>query len=211
MKTTTLSNFALLLSIVLITSCTIQKRTFRPGYHVQWHKHYSSTKSPKESIVVNPTVLSYDNQSLIENSTASEVPLNSELLANEDESRFAANTKISQEPVQVTLVNLPKEQRESIGTNMSLVNSIVAKKAPSKNEEEVHEKEGNGGKLQLVALILCILLGLIGVHRFYLGYTGLGILYLLTLGLFGIGWLIDLILLIIPNGLTPKGKTNYKK
>jgi len=27
--------------------------------------------------------------------------------------------------------------------------------------------------------------------------------------LLGIGWLIDIILLIIPNGLTPKGKSNY--
>jgi TM2 domain len=65
------------------------------------------------------------------------------------------------------------------------------------------------GKSQIVAFLLCLLLGLIGIHRFYLGYTGMGILYLLTLGLFGIGWLIDLILLIIPNGLTPKNETRY--
>jgi hypothetical protein len=67
-----------------------------------------------------------------------------------------------------------------------------------------------GGKNQIVALILCIFLGLLGAHRFYLGYTGLGVLYIFTAGLFGIGWLIDLILLIIPRGLTPKGQNNYK-
>ena len=38
----------------------------------------------------------------------------------------------------------------------------------------------------------------------------MGVLYIFTLGLFGIGALIDLILLIIPNGLTPKGKSNYR-
>lgn len=69
--------------------------------------------------------------------------------------------------------------------------------------------EKNTGKLQIVAFLLCFFLGLLGIHRFYLGYTGMGVLYLLTFGLFGIGWLIDLILLIIPNGLTPKGETRY--
>lgn len=69
--------------------------------------------------------------------------------------------------------------------------------------------EKRTGKNQLVAFILCLLFGLLGAHRFYLGYTGLGVLYILTAGLFGIGWLIDLILLIIPRGLTPKGETRY--
>lgn len=67
-----------------------------------------------------------------------------------------------------------------------------------------------GGKSQIVALLLCIFLGYLGVHRFYLGYTGLGVLYIFTLGLFGIGWLIDTILLIIPRGLTPKGMDSYR-
>lgn len=75
---------------------------------------------------------------------------------------------------------------------------------------EKSSKKARGGKLQILALVLCLLLGLIGVHRFYLGYTGMGVLYIFTLGLFGIGWLIDLILLIIPNGLSPKGQSGYR-
>ena len=43
------------------------------------------------------------------------------------------------------------------------------------------------------ALILSILVGGLGVDRFYLGYTGMGILKLLTGGCFGVLWLIDLI------------------
>lgn len=48
-------------------------------------------------------------------------------------------------------------------------------------------------KNKTTALILSILVGGLGVDRFYLGYTGMGILKLLTGGCFGVLWLIDLI------------------
>ena len=50
-------------------------------------------------------------------------------------------------------------------------------------------------KSKTTALILSILLGELGIDRFYLGYTGLVILNLLTGGGFGIWWLVDIILI----------------
>lgn len=47
-----------------------------------------------------------------------------------------------------------------------------------------------------VALLLCFFLGFFGAHKFYEGKTGMGILYLFTGGLIGIGWLIDLVTLL---------------
>ena len=43
------------------------------------------------------------------------------------------------------------------------------------------------------ALILSVLVGGLGIDRFYLGYTGMGVLKLLTGGVFGILWIIDII------------------
>ena len=47
-----------------------------------------------------------------------------------------------------------------------------------------------------VAFLLCFFLGCFGAHKFYEGKYGMGILYLCTMGLFGIGWLIDIIVLL---------------
>lgn len=55
-------------------------------------------------------------------------------------------------------------------------------------------------KSKWVALLLCLFLGWLGAHRFYEGKVGTGILYLFTAGLFGIGWLVDFIILLFkPN------------
>ena len=48
----------------------------------------------------------------------------------------------------------------------------------------------------LVTLLLCLFLGSIGVHRFYAGKIGTGILQLITFGGCGIWVLIDLIMII---------------
>lgn len=96
---------------------------------------------------------------------------------------------------QVLSITYPNGRKDEFGR----VNQRV-EEASNDLDEALSEENGSS---QLVALLLCILLGAFGAHRFYLGYTGMGILYIFTFGLCGIGILIDLIL-IITGDLKPK-------
>ncbi len=58
--------------------------------------------------------------------------------------------------------------------------------------EEIRSPKSRG-----VALFLCFFLGIFGVHYFYVGRPGMGLLYLLTFGFGGIGWLIDMIRILL--------------
>lgn len=53
----------------------------------------------------------------------------------------------------------------------------------------------SGEKNWLVTLLLCLFVGTLGVHRFYVGKIGTGILQLITFGGFGIWTLVDFILI----------------
>ena len=59
---------------------------------------------------------------------------------------------------------------------------------------------GGKPKDKWVAFFLCLFLGYLGIHKFYEGKVGMGILYLFTFGLLGIGTLVDLIAIVMkPN------------
>ncbi len=58
---------------------------------------------------------------------------------------------------------------------------------------------GKSDKNYVAMILLCFFLGSLGVHRFYAGKVGTGILMLVTLGGLGIWTLIDFIMIVIGN------------
>lgn len=93
----------------------------------------------------------------------------------------------------------------STSAKNSAAREVTSRKAIEKAEKNslLNKLKRAGGKSQLVALLLVILVGALGIHRFYLGYTWQGVVQLLTLGGCGIWALIDLIR-IITGDLQPK-------
>lgn len=58
----------------------------------------------------------------------------------------------------------------------------------------------------LVTLLLCLFLGTIGVHRFYAGKIGTGILMIITCGGAGIWTLVDFIMICTGKFTDKEGK-----
>jgi TM2 domain-containing membrane protein YozV len=61
------------------------------------------------------------------------------------------------------------------------------------NTNTVSSTIGVSSKNKIVALILAIFFGCLGVHRFYVGKIGTGVIWLFTAGFFMIGWIYDII------------------
>ena len=52
-------------------------------------------------------------------------------------------------------------------------------------------------KKKSTALILCIVGGYVGLHQYYVGKIGMGILYTCTAGLWGVGWFLDIFRILL--------------
>lgn len=78
-----------------------------------------------------------------------------------------------------------RNSRENIVINNQNINSNVAGAG-------YHRTPLN----KWIALLLCIFLGWLGGHKFYEGKVGMGVIYLFTMGLFGIGIFIDFIAIL---------------
>lgn len=73
-------------------------------------------------------------------------------------------------------------------------NSAIA--CPGCGAQQLSQTASTTDKRILPAALLCGFLGWLGVHRFYVGKVGTGLLMLFTLGFFGIWTLIDFIIIV---------------
>lgn len=89
----------------------------------------------------------------------------------------------------------PEEAREIIRPYIEQVNSYYSNcRHNSSSMAMFNTKTYRHTKNKWVSLLLCIFT--VCGHKFYEGKFGMGVLYLLTFGLFGIGWIVDIVALI---------------
>ena len=71
--------------------------------------------------------------------------------------------------------------------------ALAAMRSGDKHSMQRNIRYDYSPKSRVAALLICVFFGPIGIHYFYVGRIGMGVLYLFTVGLFGIGWMIDII------------------
>ncbi|MDC0468303.1 TM2 domain-containing protein [Bacteroidia bacterium] len=164
-------------------------------------------KKCKHKLVQSPRVIVADNQGIVLPTVNTAIEIK-KIVELEPETLKLENTT----PKLIAISDL------SINSNCYLPNIKQIKKAKRMRERlKDSSDEFPITNNQLIAALLALILGLFGIHRFYLGYIWQGILQLVILGglaltsLFWLAWIwvvIDLVRIILGN-LKPK-KSDYE-
>ena len=103
-------------------------------------------------------------------------------------------------PADAVVCTLCGRQVEEFRSEAQATPNIIINNANSNANQNVNAARMGREKNKWIAFLLCLFLGGLGAHKFYEGKVGMGILYLFTVGLCGIGWIIDCIALLMkPN------------
>jgi TM2 domain-containing membrane protein YozV len=185
-------------AIFMVSSCTIEKRLYNSGYHVEWN--HSNKHVDSDQVAQEESSSEVREVATVEvNRTASvDQVVEESVVSNDAVAVVATESNVSNELVSTTnTVN----QESAVASDKDQQVKAIKVKETKKAEKS---KAPGGGKSQLIALLLCFFIGFLGIHRFYLGYTGIGVLMLLTGGLCGLLLLIDFIRILVgdlgPNG-----------
>ncbi|MCD8308478.1 MAG: TM2 domain-containing protein [Clostridia bacterium] len=112
--------------------------------------------------------------------------------------------KISMDAIICPKCGRQVEQIKSDNSQQLVINNVSNSSSSSSASAAAAAAAVNGGGVRYinkwVSFVICLLLGYIGGHKFYEGKIGMGILYLCTVGLCGIGWIVDLVTIFLkPN------------
>jgi thiol:disulfide interchange protein len=201
---------AAMTSIIALSSCTMEKQHYSAGYNIQWNSkaHASKLKQAenKTDEIASQKVITEEKSDVSNVSNFSEVSIEtvSSNSISESESASIDNESIAILPQYKILLN--SNAKKSTLTKSEFTSGVktkINKKNNTTQPNSTNESKGGGDRSWLVALLLCFFLGGLGLHRFYLGYNGIGLLMLFTGGFFGILWLIDFFRILF-HSLKPK-------
>jgi hypothetical protein len=213
MKKTKIFLFLGVAVMMALTSCTMQKRVYTSGYHIEWlngnnatvKQNNSQTEEQKNLNKTTIAAVSTINEGKMSIDKTQNTEINNEnnnpvTTVNEN---FVAST--TNDPNVYTSQKTNNWYSSPAQKNLNTQNDVktIVKQNTNNTENTTSENTKSGDKSWIVAFLLCLFLGSIGIHRFYLGYTWQGIVQLLTAGGLGIWALIDFIRIITRN-LQPK-------
>jgi hypothetical protein len=209
----TISILAAVTAVISFSSCSVEKRVHRRGYHVEWN---TSKEKGQNNMAIQHDEKALEASSIAVNTAesgstkaeiATEVGQASTSVESTQSSDLILNASASINEKEEALRSPSIRTFETKAQDNTQTVLYTQANSEIKQAESFAEATEGGSKSRITALVLCFFLGALGIHRFYLGYTGIGVLYLLTLGLFGFGVLVDFIRLIIKPGLQPKDGT----
>lgn len=113
-----------------------------------------------------------------------------------------------------TPVEQPSQQRQVYTQQQPVYTQpppVYAQQRPNYNQPYVPANASNQNlavspKSQGILIILWFFGGLLGLHYFYAGRIGMGLLYFFTAGLFGIGWIVDICTILGGSFLDESGR-----
>ena len=207
--------YSYLLVVVVLASCStsndvvsnrkVQKRKYTKGLYVKSSKKNTSNFDFIKWKKTNNTITKNNHETIISNEDLlmASKEIKSIPLVNSIPEVTALSNKIDK-----VLSNnkTSKKDKVKLSEIRKIKKEVKDLKKQLKDENKITSNTESQGPDKKTAIILCCIgfAVIAGLHRLYLGYYGLGILYILTGGLCLIGTIIDLIKLL--NGdLQPNG------
>ena len=198
--------------VVFLSSCTMEKRLYSGGYHIDWKKDKQAIQNNQfdtepvavlETREVNPIATTCN-----ETAELAEIKSNAQLVSliqeNSEQIATLVADAVTEKPrAEKRVAKVIEKRLEQFSEeDMAMVSHGVSFEQSTTPSTPMEGGESSG-KSQMTALLLCFFVGILGIHRFYLGDTTGGIIQLLTGGLCGVWTLIDLIR-ILTGDLKPK-------
>ncbi len=164
-------------------------------------------KKAKHQMVQSPTIMVKDMKLPVYNTTPIQ-KIEKECNRDVEKINKESSSKAFEE-------SIPSVSNESINLSSVNVSSLMPSNKAIKKAKRIQKKLSKKSSddfpisnNQVIAIGLCFFLFF--VHRIYLGYYGIAILQLITLGGFGIWWLIDLIRLFTGDLKPKNGNYDFK-
>ena len=196
---------------ILVSSCstnaTFSKRYHSRGFNIAWGGGSDANNNPvkqtPKKVKAKSDVVAVAQNT--DNVTVQSVKSteNTAMEASTVNTTVVSNNVLAKNEV-ATVKNANQTSTQAVKSSTVVSKKAAVNAISNTNTKAVKKNADPGeGKSQLIALILCIFVGVLGIHRFYLGYTMEGVLQLLTGGGCGVWTLIDLVR-IITGDLKPK-------